>query len=179
MSAKGTRLTDEQRARISTGRKAAGNEALRGRQRPAEVNAKVSAALTGRTRPDISARLQGVPKSEATRAAISASLIAQAVPAQRRVPARDGDVRQAHDRVRTLVKRGLLPHPSTLPCTDCAQVWAPGLSRHEYDHHLGYAAEHHEAVEPVCSLCHHAREKSRGRVRKPSGRRSIRVVVLP
>ena len=32
---------------------------------------------------------------------------------------------------------------------------------YEYDHHLGYAAEHHEHhehVEALCSKCHHARE---------------------
>lgn len=31
----------------------------------------------------------------------------------------------------------------------------------EYDHHLGYAAEHHEDVEAVCTTCHHAREVER------------------
>lgn len=84
----------------------------------------------------------------------------------RRVPARDGDIRQAHDRINGLVRRGVIPRPADLPCTDCGQVWVPGLSRHEYDHHLGYAAEHHESVQAVCSRCHHAREKSRGRVRR-------------
>jgi hypothetical protein len=53
---------------------------------------------------------------------------------------------------------GRRPHPNDLPCTDCSHVWAPGERRHEYDHHLGYAAEHHLDVEPVCTTCHAARD---------------------
>jgi hypothetical protein len=40
-------------------------------------------------------------------------------------------------------------------------VWAPGERRHEYDHHLGYAAEHHGDVEAVCTVCHRARVDAR------------------
>jgi hypothetical protein len=68
-----------------------------------------------------------------------------------RVPARDGDKHQAHGRVARLVKHGYLPRPETLACSDCAG------SAEEYDHHLGYAAEHHEHVEAVCRPCHRRR----------------------
>ena len=44
---------------------------------------------------------------------------------------------------------------------DCGHEYGSGERRHEYDHHLGYAAEHHEDVEAVCSKCHHAREDMR------------------
>lgn len=77
------------------------------------------------------------------------------------VAARDGDVKQARRRVNYLIEAGLLSAPNILPCTDCGHVWAKGERRHEYDHHLGYAAEHHEDVEPVCTTCHHAREQQR------------------
>lgn len=77
------------------------------------------------------------------------------------VPARDGDQAQARGRVNYLVSAGLLPAPNTLPCTDCGHVHTPGGRRHEYDHHLGYAAEHHEDVQAVCSRCHHIREAAR------------------
>jgi hypothetical protein len=88
-------------------------------------------------------------------------------------PGRDGDAEQARARVNQAVRRGDLPRPNTLPCTDCAHVWAKGERRHEYDHHLGYDAEHHLDVQPVCTTCHSAREKSRGvlvRAHDASGR---------
>lgn len=77
------------------------------------------------------------------------------------VAARDGDVKQARRRVNYLVEAGLLPAPNSLPCVDCGHVWTEGERRHEYDHHLGYAAEHHENVEVVCTGCHHVREQER------------------
>jgi hypothetical protein len=49
-----------------------------------------------------------------------------------------------------------------LTCIDCGHIWNPGERRHEYDHYLGYDAEHHEHVEPVCSRCHCNREMKRG-----------------
>ena len=79
---------------------------------------------------------------------------------RRYVSFRDGDSRQARRRVNYLVEEGLLPAPSSLLCSDCGQKWAPGLSRHEYDHHLGYDAAHHEDVEAVCASCHHKRHGS-------------------
>ncbi|WP_406263515.1 hypothetical protein [Streptomyces chartreusis] len=80
---------------------------------------------------------------------------------RRFVPVRDGDQKQARRRVNHLVDVGLLPPPNTLPCTDCGHTWQPGQKRHEYDHHLGYAAQHHEHVEPVCTDCHTTRTHSR------------------
>jgi hypothetical protein len=77
------------------------------------------------------------------------------------VPARDGDVKQARRRVNFFVETGLLPHPNNLPCADCGHVWKSGERRHEYDHHLGYDAAHHEDVEAVCTRCHHSRERDR------------------
>src|SRR5882757_2011609 len=79
------------------------------------------------------------------------------------VQARDGDAKQARRRINYFVSIGLIPHPSTVPCTDCGQVWIKGLSRHEYDHYLGYEAIHHESVEVVCTTCHTSREMKRGK----------------
>jgi hypothetical protein len=70
---------------------------------------------------------------------------------------REGDRKQARRRVNYLVQEGLIPPPSSLTCSDCGQSWEKGLPRHEYDHHNGYAADHHEDVEAVCSSCHHNR----------------------
>lgn len=80
---------------------------------------------------------------------------------RRYVEARDGDQAQARRRVNYLIEAGLIPAPNLLPCIDCRHEWAVGERRHEYDHHLGYAPEHHEHVEPVCTTCHHAREIQR------------------
>jgi hypothetical protein len=77
------------------------------------------------------------------------------------VPARDGDAAQARRRINYFVEAGLIPHPNELRCSDCSHQWTEGDRRHEYDHHLGYAAEHHEYVEPVCTSCHARREADR------------------
>ena len=77
-------------------------------------------------------------------------------------PARDGDFVQARQRVNVEVRTGRRPHPNSIPCADCGHIWSEGERRHEYDHHKGYAAEHHLSVEPVCTICHHARESARG-----------------
>lgn len=76
-------------------------------------------------------------------------------------PPRNGDKAQARQRINVEVRTGYRPRPSTLPCVDCAHVWRPGERRHEYDHHLGYAAEHHGDVEPVCTTCHARRDSGR------------------
>lgn len=76
-------------------------------------------------------------------------------------PARDGDVRQARQRVNVEVRTGRRPHPNSLPCTDCGHVWRDGERRHEYDHHLGYAPEYHLDVQSVCTLCHSARDSAK------------------
>lgn len=79
---------------------------------------------------------------------------------RRFVAPRDGDRQQARRRVNHLVATGVLPRPGDVPCLDCGHTGP--TSRHEYDHHLGYDAEHHEHVEAVCAPCHHRRERARG-----------------
>jgi hypothetical protein len=74
---------------------------------------------------------------------------------------RDGDKKQARMRVNHEVQTGARPHPNTLPCTDCGHVWEPGERRHEYDHHLGYAAARQLDVQPVCVECHRKRDSAK------------------
>lgn len=76
-------------------------------------------------------------------------------------PARDGDKRQARRRVNYLVEQGRIPRPDDLPCVDCGDEVFVGTYRHEYDHHLGYGADHHLDVEAVCQKCHRNREDAR------------------
>lgn len=73
-------------------------------------------------------------------------------------PPRDGDRKQARQRINVQVRTGKRPHPNQIPCVDCGHVWEPGERRHEYDHYLGYAAEHHYDVESVCTRCHARRD---------------------
>jgi integrase/recombinase XerD len=73
------------------------------------------------------------------------------------VGALNSDKTLARRAVHEHVRRGLLPHPNTLPCVDCGHVWKEGARRHEYDHFKGYEAAHHLDVEAVCTLCHSAR----------------------
>lgn len=85
------------------------------------------------------------------------------------VPVRSGDKLQARARVNHLVTNGLLTPPGVLPCFDCGHTGPD--RRHEYDHYLGYDAEHHESVQAVCSRCHRqrsiARGEARGSLKKP------------
>lgn len=92
------------------------------------------------------------------------------------MPPRDGDKAQARQRINVEVRTGRRAHPRTLPCTDCGHVWKPGQRRHEYDHHLGYAAEHHYDVEAVCTICHRARVTRRGECVQARGARGRFVV---
>lgn len=78
-------------------------------------------------------------------------------------PARDGDRKQARQRINVEVRGARRPHPNTLACVDCGHVWKQGERRHEYDHHNGYAAKHHYDVVPVCTQCHHRRDNARAR----------------
>lgn len=71
---------------------------------------------------------------------------------------RNGDKKQARQRVNVEVRNGFIPHPNSLPCSDCGHVWRKGERRHEYDHYKGYASEHHLHVEPVCTSCHVKRD---------------------
>jgi hypothetical protein len=77
-------------------------------------------------------------------------------------PPRAGDKGQAKRRVNVLVRTGRWPRPNDLPCADCGHIWREGERRHEYDHYKGYASEHHETVEAVCTTCHKRRHKERG-----------------
>jgi len=83
---------------------------------------------------------------------------------RRYVAARDGDKIQARGRVNHLVRVKVIPDPDDLPCVDCGDG-AGGATRHSYDHHLGYAADHHESIEPVCYKCHDARSRRRGEIK--------------
>lgn len=78
-------------------------------------------------------------------------------------PARDDDKEQARQRINVEVRTGRRPHPNALPCEDCGHVHVPGERRHEYDHYLGYAAEHHLDVQSVCTLCHAKRDSARAK----------------
>ena len=72
---------------------------------------------------------------------------------------RDGDKKQARQRINVEVRTGKRTHPNALACVDCGHIGSD--KRHEYDHFPGYAAKHHYDVEPVCTTCHHRREVSR------------------
>jgi len=88
-------------------------------------------------------------------------------------PPRDGDKKQARQRINVEVRTGHRPHPNTIACVDCGHEWKAGERRHEYDHHKGYAPEHHLDVEPVCTVCHRKRVDARGelvQVRDERGR---------
>jgi len=77
------------------------------------------------------------------------------------------DINRIKTRARGLtfgaIKRGEVPHPNTVPCTDCGCLWAPGDNRHEYDHYMGYEGENGRIVQAVCKECHTAREVRRRR----------------
>lgn len=92
---------------------------------------------------------------------------------------RDGDRKQARGRVNYLVRVGLIPDPDDLACADCSHVGPE--RRHEYDHYLGYGAEHHEDVQVVCTLCHRRRCDERGELvqkRGEDGRFVTKVVMI-
>lgn len=84
-------------------------------------------------------------------------------PGRRFTEARDDDKVQARSRVNYLIDIKLLPDPNNVACVDCGHDTSksPEQLRHEYDHHLGYGAAHHEHVEAVCSRCHHRRAEER------------------
>jgi hypothetical protein len=85
-------------------------------------------------------------------------------PGRRFVAVRCGDKKQAVHRVNYLVHIGILPNPNAIACTDCGHTGAD--KRHEYDHYKGYDAENHENVQPVCTACHHRRERERVKMNK-------------
>jgi hypothetical protein len=81
------------------------------------------------------------------------------------LPPRDGDKKQARQRINVLVRTGRKPHPNKIPCTDCGHEWKRGERRHVYDHYLGYASAHHYDVESVCTTCDAKRSRKRGEMR--------------
>lgn len=81
-----------------------------------------------------------------------------------RTATRGGDKGQARHRVHQVFKLGEIPPPRDLPCVDCGHAWrAKGDRRHEYDHHMGYGAEHQLSVQAVCTRCHHQRDNAKAR----------------
>ena len=84
-------------------------------------------------------------------------------------PPRSGDKKQARQRINVEVRSNRRRHPNALSCVDCGHVHSAGERRHEYDHYLGYDAEHHFDVEPVCTKCHAARAIARGERRSRHG----------
>jgi len=63
---------------------------------------------------------------------------------------------RAHQTILRAVKKGDMPHPSTLSCVSC------GKQARHYHHNKGYAKENWLDVVPLCPTCHvriHLREK--------------------
>lgn len=75
------------------------------------------------------------------------------IPGPTRQPSRDDDKIQARSRVNKDVVCGLRPDPNALHCVLCGHKGTD--RRHEYHHYMGYAAQHHFEVFPLCSKCHH------------------------
>lgn len=88
-----------------------------------------------------------------------------------RTAARDGDRRQAHNRIRRLVNAGILPHPQSVPCFDCGHTGSD--RKHHYDHYLGYSAAHQTDVQAVCFPCHYKRSVARGESKFPQAWLSV------
>jgi hypothetical protein len=65
---------------------------------------------------------------------------------------RSGDMKQARSRINSDVEMGIRPNPNDLYCAICGHKGDD--KRHEYHHHMGYEAEHHYDVLPVCVNCH-------------------------
>jgi hypothetical protein len=91
------------------------------------------------------------------------------------MPPRDGDKLQARQRINVEVRTGYRPRPDSLPCKDCGDIWEPGKPGHEYDHFLGYAAEHHYDVEAVCTKCQRRRSIERGEIKLENLKRAARI----
>lgn len=71
----------------------------------------------------------------------------------------DGDKCQARHRVNQEVSCGAMPDPNTLPCTECDHIGED--RRHEYHHHLGYSVEYFLHVQPLCTVCHPAKDNAK------------------
>ena len=51
------------------------------------------------------------------------------------------------------VRKGILPHVTTLKCIDC------GNNAEQYDHHKGYDKKNWLNIQPVCMKCHVTRHR--------------------
>lgn len=76
---------------------------------------------------------------------------------------RDGDKRQARQRINVEVRTGYRPHPNSLPCARCGHIWKLGERRHEYHHFQGYSPHAHYVVEPLCTFCHSKCDSSKSK----------------
>lgn len=90
------------------------------------------------------------------------------LPGRRKKPARDGDKRQAANRISALIDAGVLAPASTRKCSRCGHVHGTDGRRHFWVHTRGFAAEHHDFVEVLCSLCRgaFAAERKRAKARR-------------
>lgn len=86
---------------------------------------------------------------------------------------RDGDKRQAREKVHSEIRNGRMPSASSVPCMDCGRSWVDGCLEHHYDHYLGYSLEHHLHVQAVCAGCHAIRGHKRGELKSPSVTRDM------
>ena len=76
----------------------------------------------------------------------------------------EAEKKLARSRLNVAVRTGVLPKPKDLPCVDCGHVWVEGQgNRHEYDHHKGYAEQHHLTAEVVCKACHVKRDNKKAK----------------
>lgn len=73
----------------------------------------------------------------------------------------DGDKIYARHLINLDVQKGRRPHPNDLFCVKCGHKGSD--RRHEYHHHMGYAAEHVYDVVPLCTKCHAVEDKSSDR----------------
>ena len=71
------------------------------------------------------------------------------------------DRRHARVEVQKACRRGDIPYPKELPCSDC------GRPANSYDHPRGYDTAHIMDVEAVCYTCHGLRSGARGEHRVP------------
>lgn len=95
---------------------------------------------------------------------------------QRLVTARDGDKDQARGRIHALINSGVIPCPNMLPCANCGHIY-DGEQRHEYHHHKGYSAEHHDDVEVLCTTCHAQKDGAKRTGHRGGGKLTIANVI--
>jgi len=75
-------------------------------------------------------------------------------PYKQRASKSEPHLKWARYKVYYAVKKGLLPHASTVACSQCQHLGED--RKHEYHHHKGYAKKYALDVIPVCINCHKA-----------------------